>query len=60
MKANAIVRIVLFSIAILVLGGILAGGMLLYTFSVNTDWGEVSDFVGGFFATTDGTVASVG
>lgn len=60
MKANAIVRIVLFSIAILVLGGILAGGMLLYTFSVNTDWSEVSDFVGGFFATTDGTVASVG
>lgn len=60
MKTNAIVRIVLFSIAILVLGGILVGGMLLYTFAVNTDWNNVSEFVGGFFATTDGTVASVG
>lgn len=60
MKANAIVRIVLFSIAILVLGGILAGGMLLYTFAVNTDWGEVSHYVGGFFASTDGSVASTG
>ena len=60
MKTNAIVRIVLFSIAILVLGGILVGGMLLYTFAANTDWGNVSEYVGGFFATTDGTVASVG
>ena len=60
MKTNAIVRIVLFSIAILVLGGILVGGMILYTFAANTDWGNVSEYVGGFFATTDGTVASVG
>lgn len=60
MKTNAIVRIVLFSIAILVLGGILIGGMLLYTFAVNTDWSEVSNYVGEFFATTDGSVASTG
>ncbi len=60
MKGNAIARIVLFSIAILVLGGILIGGMLLYTFAVNTDWNEVFDFAGGFFASSDGTVASRG
>lgn len=60
MKTNAIVRIVLFSIAILVLGGILTGSMLLYTFAANTDWSEVSNYVGEFFATTDGSVASTG
>lgn len=60
MKTNAIVRIVLFSIAILVLGGILAGGMLIYTFSVNTDWVQVGEFMGGFIASNDGTVASSG
>lgn len=60
MKTNAIIRIVLFSIAILVLGGILAGGILLYTFSVNTDWTQVSEFVGGFIESNDGTAASSG
>lgn len=60
MKGNAIARIVLFSIAILVLGAILIGGMLLYTFAVTTDWNEVFEFAGGFITSGDGTVASAG
>ena len=54
MRTNAIVRIVLYSLAILVLISILAGVLLLKTFIVDTDWGTV------FTSENDGTVSSVG
>ena len=54
MRTNAIVRIVLYSIAILILVSILAGSLLLNTFIVNTDWDTV------FTSENTGTVASVG
>ena len=54
MRTNAIVRIVLYSLAILVLVSILAGALLLKTFIVDTDWGTV------FTSENTGTVASVG
>lgn len=41
MKRNAIIRILLYSIAIFLLVGILASGLLLNTFIVNTDWSSV-------------------
>jgi len=54
MRTNAIVRIVLYSIAILILVSILAGALLLNTFIVDTDWSTV------FTSENTGTVASVG
>lgn len=54
MKTNAIVRIVLYSIAILVLVSILAGALLLNTFIIDTDW---SSF---FTSENTGTLASAG
>lgn len=54
MRANAIVRIILYSLAILVLISILAGALLLKTFIVDTDWVTV------FTTENAGTVASVG
>lgn len=54
MKTNAILRIVLYSIAILVLITILAGALLLNTVFINTDWKTI------FMSENKGTVASVG
>jgi hypothetical protein len=60
MKASAIARIILFSIAILVVGGILIGGLLLYTFAANTDWSKISQFTDSLISVKDGTVTSHG
>lgn len=60
MKANAIVRIVLFSIAILLLSAILVSGLLVRQFAVNTDWNRVTELFEEFIPSNDGTVASVG
>ena len=54
MRTNAIVRIVLYSIAILILVSILAGSLLLNTFLIDTDWSTI------FTSENTGTVASVG
>lgn len=54
MRTNAIVRIVLYSIAILILVSILAGCLLLNTFIVNTDWEPF------FVSENTGTLASAG
>lgn len=54
MRSNAILRIVLYSIAILILVSILAGCLLLNTFMVNTDWESI------FTAENTGNVASAG
>lgn len=54
MKTNAIVRIVLYSIAILVMLSLLVGCLLLNTFMVNTDWGSF------LVSENTGTLASAG
>lgn len=54
MRSSAIVRIVLYSIAILVLLSILAGSLLLNTFMVNTDWESF------FISENTGNLSSVG
>ena len=54
MRTSAIVRIVLYSIAILILVSILAGVLLLKTFIVDTDWVTV------FISENTGTVTSAG
>lgn len=54
MRTNAIIRIILYSIAILILISILATALLLNTFMVGTDWDTV------FTSENSGTVASVG
>lgn len=54
MRTNAIVRIVLYSLAILILLTILVGGLLLNTFIVNHDWEAF------FVSENTGTLASAG
>lgn len=54
MRTSAIVRIVLYSIAIVVLLSILAGSLLLNTAFVNTDWESF------FISENSGTLGSVG
>lgn len=54
MKTNAIIRIVLYSIAILILVSILAGALFLNTVAIHTDWQTF------FTGENTGTVASVG
>ena len=54
MRTNAIIRIILYSIAILILISILATALLLNTFVINTDWDTV------FTSENSGTVTSVG
>lgn len=54
MRTNAIVRIVLYSLAILILLTILVGGLLLNTFIVNHDWETF------FVSENTGTLASAG
>lgn len=57
MKRNAIVRIVLFSIAVVLLVSILAGGLLLNTVIVNMDW---STLLHEEWTNIDGELSSVG
>lgn len=57
MKRNAIIRIVLFSIAIVLLVSILAGGLLLNTAFVNMDW---SSILQNEWTSFDGELSSVG
>lgn len=57
MKANAIVRIVLFSIAIVILISILLGVLLVHEFAYNFDWSILS---GEFSQVNEGTLASSG
>lgn len=54
MKSNAIMRIILYSIAILILVSILAGALLLNTVFVNTEWDSF------FMSENTGIVASEG
>lgn len=54
MKSNAIIRIILYSIAIIILVSILAGALLLNTVVINTDWTSF------FMSENTGTVASEG
>lgn len=54
MRSSAIIRIVLYSIAILVLLSILVGSLLLNTIFINTDWGSF------FVSENVGTLSSVG
>jgi hypothetical protein len=60
MKRSAIVRIVLFSIAILILGSILAGGILVYSVATKTDWNGLFEMANDFIANKDGTISSSG
>lgn len=57
MKTSAIVRIVLCSIAILVLLSLLVGGLLLNTFIMDTDWSSIHNMLS---IENTGTLASAG
>lgn len=60
MKSSAIARIVLFSIAIVILGGILVGGLTIHKVSTAVDWTQLFHSASGFGSIEGGTVASMG
>lgn len=60
MKTNAIIRIILFGLGILILGSLLVGGVLLHLFAVNGGISEVMEIISDYLPTVDGTVASKG
>lgn len=57
MKRNAIARIILYSIAILLLGSILLGGLILNTVATNFEW---DNFLQGSWTDAGGELSSVG